>query len=112
MQKKSFLKKTVFLSIATLVILITLFLLLDFLFPLDLQRVSKPASQIFYDRNNKVLRYKLSSDGYWRFPAAADEIPPLLQKSVITFEDRYFYYHFGINPFSIVRVLYHNATRQ
>ncbi len=112
MQKKSRLKKTVFLSIAALAILFTLFLLFDFLFPLDLQRVSKPASQIFYDRNKKVLRYKLSSDGYWRFPATSGEIPPLLQKSVVAFEDKYFYYHFGINPFSIVRAIYHNATRQ
>ena len=33
------------------------------------------------------------------------QIPDKFEKSLLTFEDRYFYYHPGINPVSIVRAL-------
>jgi len=95
-----------------LLTLFVLFLILDTLFPLDYQRLEKPSSTAIYDKNHKLLRLKLSSDGFWRFQAKPNKLPDLLKKSVITFEDRYFYYHFGINPFSIIRAIYHNATNR
>ncbi len=84
------------------------FLTVDFIFPIDKTKLFKPSSTIIYDRNSKPLRSKLSSDGFWRFGISYKEIPSLLKKSVITFEDQYFYYHFGINPFSIIRAIFQN----
>ncbi len=90
--------------------ILLLFLLLDFLFPLDHKRLFKPLSTQIYDASDKLLRIKLSSDGYYRFQAKPNEVPQLLKKSVLNFEDRYFYWHFGVNPIAIIKAIYHNAT--
>jgi len=42
--------------------------LLNYLYPLDIDRLQKPKSTQIYDRNNKLLTIKLSSDGYLRIP--------------------------------------------
>jgi len=85
-----------------------LFILADFCFPLDKNRLQKPLSTLIYDKNHKLMRMKLSKDGYWRI--RTKKIPPLLKKSILFFEDRYFYYHFGINPFSVIRAFVQNLT--
>jgi penicillin-binding protein 1C len=105
-------KRIFFIFFSLFTALFGLFLLFDTLFPLDTQRLTKPPATAIYDQNHQLLRLKLSSDSFWRFPAKEEEIPTLLKKSVIAFEDHYFYYHFGINPFSIVRAIYHNFTHQ
>ena len=87
-----------------------LFLAGDYLFPLDKERLYKPLSTLIYDKNHNLLRMKLSKEGYWRI--RAKNIPPLLEKSVLSFEDKYFYYHFGINPFSIVRAIIQNLKNK
>jgi penicillin-binding protein 1C len=98
-------KKFIFFILSVLVV----FLIVDLIFPIDKTKLFKCSSTIIYDRNSKPLRLKLSSDGFWRFSISSKEIPSLLKKSVITFEDQYFYYHFGINPFSIVRAIFQNT---
>jgi len=40
-----------------------------------------------------------------------NEISPLLRKTIIEKEDRYFYYHPGINPLAIGRALFRNMVR-
>lgn len=94
----------------TALFLFLLFLVYDLLFPLDTKRLFKPQSTRIYDKNHELLRVKLSSDSYYRFHATPEELPLLLKKSVLNFEDRYFYYHFGINPISMLKALFHNAT--
>lgn len=39
----------------------------------------------------------------WCLPIASADISPALKKAVLTYEDRYFYWHFGVNPVSILR---------
>lgn len=90
--------------------LFLLFLLLDYLYPLNLSMLKRDESPILYDRNNKIISMKISDEGFWHFEAKKDEIPKLLKQSVITFEDRYFYYHFGFNPFSIIRAFFLNLS--
>ena len=88
-----------------------LFLILDALHPLNLDMLNKQKSRILYDRNGEILNMQISDDQIWRFYAAADEIPPRLKQSAIYFEDRYFYYHFGVNPASILRAATYNFTQ-
>ena len=88
-----------------------LFLILDALYPLNLDMLNKQKSRILYDRNGEILNMQISDDQIWRFYAAADEIPPRLKQSAIYFEDRYFYYHFGVNPASILRAATYNFTQ-
>lgn len=89
----------------------SLFLILDALYPLNLDMLNKQKSRILYGRNGEILNMQISDDQIWRFYASADEIPPRLKQSAIYFEDRYFYYHFGVNPASILRAATYNFTQ-
>ena len=70
-----------------------------------------PYSTVVRDRNNELLGARLASDGQWRFPAA-DTVPYKFKACLIQFEDRYFYFHHGVNPIAVGRALYQNVTRQ
>ena len=50
---------------------------------------------------------KIASDGQWRFPAS-EKLPYKIEKSILTFEDEYFYWHPGFNPMSIAKAVYDN----
>ena len=85
-----------------------LFVLLDSLFPLDTKTLDRPLATRVYDKNHKLLRIHPSLDGFYRFHTDIHEVPPLLKKSILYFEDRYFYQHFGFNPVSITKAFWHN----
>ncbi|MFQ5602659.1 MAG: penicillin-binding protein 1C [bacterium] len=82
---------------------LTIFLLLNELFPLPADKLHPTVSTIILDRNDNLLRAFLAGDDMWRIPVSVDEISPTLKKAVLTYEDKYFYRHFGINPISIIR---------
>lgn len=63
-----------------------------------------PYSTVVYDRQGELLGARVASDGQWRFPAA-DCLPPMYVHAVLTFEDRAFYKHPGINPLALLRAL-------
>src|SRR5690606_21481870 len=64
-------------------------------------------STVVNDRAGNLLNASIASDGQWRFPVT-DSVPHKVEQCVLLFEDEYFYYHPGINPFSIARAAYHN----
>lgn len=59
-------------------------------------------STVVTDRNGELLGARISSDGQWRFPPC-DTVPEKFRKSIIEFEDRWFSFHPGVNPVSVVR---------
>lgn len=65
---------------------------------------STPFSTVVQDRSGELLGARIADDGQWRFPGR-DSLPPKYEKALITFEDKYFYLHPGVNPFSIFRAL-------
>jgi len=77
-----------------------LFFAIDLIFPF------KPKVQYSTQitaSDGTVLHAFLSVDDKWRLYTNISEITPLLQKTLIYKEDRYFYYHPGINPFAMLR---------
>jgi len=94
------------------VVLFCIFLSLNFLYPLDSKRLFKPQSTIVYDRNNVLLRLGLSEDGFLRIPLPKAKIEEDIKQTLIAYEDKYFYYHFGINPFSVLRALWFNLQNR
>lgn len=50
----------------------------------------------------------MSKDDKWRLFAQTSEITPLLRKTLIYKEDRYFYFHLGVNPFAMFRAIVNN----
>ena len=102
MKKFKFLK---FLALF-LALLVAIFLILDQIYPLNLEALKKDEAKILLDKNGNIINMKPSSDGIWRFHEQS--FPNSLKQCVVLFEDRYFYYHFGVNFASIFRAFFHN----
>lgn len=51
------------------------------------------------DRNGQKISISQNPKGYWS--RYLDSVPPEFKKLLLRKEDRYFYYHFGFNPWSI-----------
>ena len=96
----------------------TLFMLANWCFPLPKARLHPPVSQIVLDRNGEWLRAFLADDGMWRIAISTQQRVAqqpglmvdsrLLHQAILTSEDKWFYYHYGINPVSIATALYDN----
>lgn len=66
-----------------------------------------PLSTVVEANDGSLLGARIADDGQWRF-RESEIIPVKFEKSVLTFEDRWFYYHPGINPFSILKAFRSN----
>lgn len=60
-------------------------------------------SAAVYDRNQKLLKLSLSLDDKYRLFVSYEQLPPELEQALLLYEDRGFYYHFGINPLSVAK---------
>jgi penicillin-binding protein 1C len=65
-----------------------------------------PASKstVVEARDGTLLGARIADDGQWRFPGS-NTVPEKFEKALLIFEDKYFYWHPGINPVSIVRAI-------
>ena len=88
--------------------LFILFLLLSLIFPL---KDNVEYSTIITDKNGEVINAFLTKDEKWRMKTELNEISPLLRKTIIAKEDKYFYAHPGVNPFAVVRAGFKNIFR-
>jgi penicillin-binding protein 1C len=91
-----------------LFVLVLFFNVLDVLFPLHTNR---NYSTIIEAEDGTVLYSFLTNDDKWRMYTKLDEITPTVQKAFINKEDRWFYWHFGINPIAIVRAFINNTIK-
>ena len=82
-----------------------LFLLLNRVFPLP-DRIEY--STIVTDDKGEVIHAFLTHDQQWRMKTDLTEISPLLRKTIIEKEDKYFYYHPGVNPLAMGRAIVRN----
>jgi penicillin-binding protein 1C len=53
----------------------------------------------------------LTKDQKWRMKTELEEISPLLRKTIIAKEDKYFYSHPGVNPLAVTRAFFKNLFR-
>jgi penicillin-binding protein 1C len=79
---------------------ILLFSLLNFIFPLP--------DKIEYtvcvrDDQGQVIHVFLTSDEQWRMNMEVAEISPLLKETILFKEDKYFYFHPGVNPLALLK---------
>lgn len=70
----------------------------------------EPLSTVMLDREGNLLGAKIASDQQWRFPERK-EIPEKFRKAILAYEDRYFYYHPGFNPVSMIRAVIQNIRK-
>src|SRR5438034_3708520 len=65
-------------------------------------------STIIKDEKGEVIHAYLTSDDKWRMKTELAEISPLLQKAIVQKEDKWFYYHPGVNPFAMGKAFFKN----
>ena len=70
-------------------------------------RFRAPLSTVVEARDGSLLGARIADDGQWRFPSP-EQVPEKFKKALLTFEDRYFFYHPGINPAALVRAFRYN----
>ncbi len=101
--KKVLVKKAFFYAVGIIIIIF----LLDIIFPLpNLKRFSKAV----YSENGELLSAYLTKDDKWRLETNIDSVSETAIKVILFKEDKYFYYHPGVNPFAVVRAFIGNLT--
>ncbi len=65
-------------------------------------------STVVESSEGELLGARISGDEQWRFPPV-DSIPDKYGKCVLSFEDKYFYAHPGVNLFSLARAFFLNV---
>jgi len=87
-----------------IIIFLFALLLLYVLIPLPGELFDNDHSTVVTDDKGRILRAFLNNSEQWHFPPDPSlKLPDKLIRSVVNFEDRYFYYHPGVNPVSLVR---------
>jgi penicillin-binding protein 1C len=76
---------------------------------IPLPRFNTPHSTAVTAADGSLLGAHIAGDGQWRFPAP-DSLSEKYRISLLCFEDEYFYYHPGINPWSLFRAFGQNIT--
>ncbi len=82
-------------------------ILVGLLMPLDKPIFHDPYATVLESKQGALLGARIASDGQWRFPKE-DAVAEKFELALLTFEDRYFYYHWGVNPVSMGRALLKN----
>ena len=74
--------------------------------PSDLFKGEK-YSTVVNDRSGRLLGARTADDGQWRF-SPTEKVPEKYKTALIEFEDRWFYFHPGVNPAAIARAAVQN----
>ncbi len=69
-----------------------------------------PVSVILEDNQGELLGARIAADGQWRFPFQP-KTPEKYAACVVAFEDKRFWWHPGVDPFSLVRAIWLNLRR-
>lgn len=90
----------------------TLLYVLELLSVVSFWRISKADqgqaySSVLTANDGSLLAARIANDGQWRFPKS-DSVPRKFATAIRYFEDEQFYYHPGINLFSLLRAFRDN----
>ncbi|MCD7938510.1 MAG: penicillin-binding protein 1C [Tannerellaceae bacterium] len=66
-----------------------------------------PYSTLLYSAEQQLLGARIAPDGQWRFPAT-DTLPDKFMTCLVTFEDKRFFYHPGVDPVALFRAVRQN----
>lgn len=67
-------------------------------------------STLLYSSDGQLLGARIAPDGQWRFPPA-DSLPGKFVTCLLTYEDKRFFRHSGVDPVAIVRAMRINLSR-
>ena len=79
------------------------FVIANWCFPLPTEKLQPSPSTVVLDRNGEWLRAFTAPDDMWRIvEPSLSVVSPQLQTALLTYEDRWFYQHWGINPAALL----------
>lgn len=64
----------------------------------------QPLSSVLQARDGTLLGARIADDGQWRFPPT-DQVPQKFRRALITFEDKRFEQHPGVDPLALARAI-------
>jgi len=76
-------------------------LALDRVFPLP--AMGSGGAAVVVAADGTPLRTYPSRDGMWRYPVTPDQVAPAYLETLLGYEDRWFYWHPGVNPVALAR---------
>jgi len=85
-------------------------LLIAYYFLLPAKLFTTPTSYVIEDANGELLSATIAADGQWRFPVA-NTVPDKFAQCITTYEDKRFYYHWGVDPLALGRAIKQNLGR-
>ncbi|CAJ49699.1 penicillin-binding protein 1C [Bordetella avium] len=88
-------------SAVAVALLLAAFLALDRAYPLP--PIGSAGARVVVAADGTPLRTYPSRDGVWRYPVTPDQVSPRYVQTLLTYEDRWFYAHPGINPWALAR---------
>ncbi|WP_060548555.1 peptidoglycan glycosyltransferase PbpC [Pseudomonas poae] len=91
-----------------MLLVIALLWLADRLWPLPLPQ-DDLARVVLAEDGTPLWRFA-DANGVWRYPVQTGEVSPYYLDALLTYEDRWFYEHPGVNPLSLVRATWQNLT--
>ena len=91
-------------------ICIPLLLIVWYLFCLPYKLFRVPLCATAVTTDGTLLGARISAEGQWYFPPA-DHVPDKFAKCIVTYEDKRFWWHLGIDYLSAGRALVQNLTR-
>ena len=95
-------------TLASLVLTMTLLWLADRIWPLPLPK-DDLARVVLAEDGTPLWRFA-DANGVWRYPVQTREVSPYYLDALLTYEDRWFYRHPGVNPLALVRASWQNLT--
>lgn len=84
-------------------------LLVAYYFILPRKLFKAPTSFVIEDSRGELLNASIAADGQWRFPADK-QVPEKFAKCIVAYEDKRFYYHWGIDPLALGRAVQQNFS--
>lgn len=91
-----------------LLALVALFWLLDYLVPLP--NVQADSAQTILARDGTPLWRFADKNGIWRYQITEDQVSPFYVEALLAYEDRWFYWHPGVNPLALMRAFKLNIS--
>ncbi|RMM70231.1 transglycosylase domain-containing protein, partial [Pseudomonas savastanoi] len=91
-----------------IILLIALLCLADRLWPLPLPK-DDLARVVLAEDGTPLWRFA-DANGVWRYPVSNEQVSPYYLEALLTYEDRWFYSHPGVNPLALVRATWQNLS--
>jgi len=95
-------------TLASLVLMVALLWLADRIWPLPLPK-DDLARVVLAEDGTPLWRFA-DANGVWRYPVQTREVSPYYLDALLTYEDRWFYQHPGVNPLALARATWQNLT--